>query len=118
LGEAWFTGVADELARCLTDAEHCAEACESFLEVLRTRGELEARRPVVDAIVAPAAVARVLIDLIDQPAELVLAAARLCRDSANQAVLTIDSTGGPEHETLVAALRTAAESCNRLLDAA
>jgi len=30
--DAWFTGLADELARCLVDAEICADACERLLE--------------------------------------------------------------------------------------
>ena len=117
MGEAWFTGVADELARCLVDARHCAEACEAFLESLRERGELAARRPVVDALVAPAAVARVLIDLIDHPPELVLAATRLCRDAAEHAVARVAGLPHQEAASLAAALRRAADSCDRLLDA-
>jgi hypothetical protein len=117
MGEAWFTGVADELARCLVDAERCAERCEAFLEGLRERGDLERQRAVVDALVVPAAVARVLIDLIDQPEELVLAATRLCRDAAQNALAGMDGIEGPEATALAAALRTAAASCGRLLEA-
>ena len=78
----WFTGLADELARCLIDAEACAEACETLLESLRDEAGDEAQR-IVRALVPPTAIARVLIDLIDQPPQLVLAACRLCRDSAD-----------------------------------
>jgi hypothetical protein len=116
LGEAWFTGVADELARCLVDARHCAEACEAFLESLQERGDLATQRSLVDALVAPAAVARVLIELIDHPPELVLAAARLCRDAAQQAVARLADLQHEETAALVAALHRAADSCERLLE--
>jgi hypothetical protein len=80
MGEAWFTEVADELARCLVDAENCALVCEGYLERLDADdGEL---RGAIDVLAAPAAVSRVLIELIDQPPQLVLAAARLCRELA------------------------------------
>ena len=117
MGEAWFTGVADELARCLVDAEHCAEVCEAFLESLRESGGLERQRGVVDALVGPAAVARVLMDLIDHPPELVMAAARLCRDSARDAARQLEELGTADAGAVIAALRTNAESCGRLLDA-
>jgi hypothetical protein len=117
MGEAWFTGVADELARCLVDAQHCAEICESFLESLRQSGDVELQRRAVDALVGPAAVARVLMDLIDHPPELVMAAARLCRDSAREAARQLEELRRPDADTVVAALRTNAESCGRLLDA-
>jgi hypothetical protein len=116
MGDAWFTGVADELARCLVDARHCAEECESFLESLRETDDLETQRRVVEALVAPAAVARVLIDLIDQPPELVMAATRLCRDAAESAIVQVEGIRGPQAARVVEALRTAAESCGRLLD--
>jgi len=116
MGDVWFTGVADELARCLVDAQHCAEVCEAFLESLRERGELERQRRVVDALVAPAAVARVLMDLIDHPPELVMAAARLCRDSARDAARQLEELGTADADGVIAALRTNAESCGRLLD--
>jgi hypothetical protein len=115
MGEAWFTGLADELARCLVDAQHCAEVCEAFLESLRETGDPERQRRAVDALVGPAAVARVLMDLIDQPPELVMAAARLCRDSARDAALQLEELGGADG--VVEALRTNADSCGRLLDA-
>ena len=112
MGDAWFTGYADELARCLVDARDCAEACEAYLSRLDgPEGEL---RRAAHVLAAPAAVSRVLIDLIDQPPQLVLAAARLCRDLAATAGDKLD--GGPPE--VVAALRAAAESAGALVDAA
>lgn len=120
MGEAWFTGVADELARCLLDAENCAEACEALLESVRALPDPAVQRRVRDAVIAPAAVARVLIELIDHPPGLVLAAARLCGDSAGDAARRLDELdgGGRAAERAAGALRTCAESCGRLLDAA
>jgi hypothetical protein len=112
---AWYTGIADELARCLTDARDCAESCEELLErVSSDGGELQKR--IVDAVVGPAAVARVLIDLIDHPRPLVLAAATLCRDAAADAVSALDGLG--EAGPAIDALRRCAASCTALLDAA
>jgi hypothetical protein len=115
MGEVWFTGVADELARCLVDAQHCAEVCEAFLESLRESADPERQRRAVDALVGPAAVARVLMDLIDQPPELVMAAARLCRDSSRDAARQLEELG--DADGVIEALRTNADSCGRLLDA-
>jgi hypothetical protein len=117
MDDAWFTGVADELARCLVDARRCADACESYLESLREADDLATQRAVVSALLVPAAVARVLIDLIDHPPELVLSATRLCRDSAETAALQIGSLDGAEAMVVTAALRAAADSCARLLEA-
>lgn len=117
MGEAWFTGVADELARCLVDAQHCAEICETFLESLKEGGDAAAQRRAIDALVGPAAVARVLMDLIDHPPELVMSAARLCRDSAREAARRLEQLGRPDAAPVVAALRTSADSCRALLDA-
>jgi hypothetical protein len=111
MGEAWFTGYADELARCLVDAESCAETCEAHLAGLNgAEGEL---RRAVDVLAAPAAVSRILIELIDQPPQLVLAAARLCRELATSAADELD--GPPE---VVACLRTVSESAGDLIEAA
>src|SRR5438067_4495038 len=89
-GEAWFTVCADELARCLVDARNCAEVCEAYLAALDGAGD-DLRR-AVDVLAAPAAVSRILIELIDQPPQSVLAAARLCRELATAAA---DELGGP-----------------------
>lgn len=114
--ETWFTGIADELARCLTDAETCAEACEKLLESMRGDAGDDARR-IVHTLVAPAAIARVLIELIDQPPQLVLAACRLFQDSARDAIADLEALR-VEASTVVAALRASADSCGRLLDVA
>src|SRR4051812_15467575 len=112
MGEAWFTEYADELARCLVDAENCAVVCEGYLERLNGHdGEL---RHAIDVLAAPAAVSRILIELIDQPPQLVLAAARLCRELASTAA---DGLGGGPDE-VVTALRAAAGSAAALVDAA
>ena len=111
MGEKWFTEYADELARCLVDARNCAEVCEDYLE--RLDGDEAALRRALDLIAAPAAVSRILIELIDQPPQLVLAAARLCRELATAAAGTL---GGPYE--VVAALRAAADSAGALVDTA
>jgi hypothetical protein len=112
MGEAWFTAYADELARCLVDARNCAEACEDYLETLD--GADGDRRRAVDVLAAPAAVSRILIELIDQPPQLVLAAALLCRELAATAAEEL----GPGPVEVVDALRAAAESAGALVDAA
>jgi hypothetical protein len=104
--DAWFTECADELARCLVDARTCAEACERFL-ASDAAGADDLRR-----LAAPAAVSRVLIDLIDHPPQLVLAAVHLCRE------LTATAAGGPAVPADVAtALRALADSSAALLEA-
>jgi hypothetical protein len=112
MGDAWFTECADELARCLVDARDCAEACERLLEELRAGDDAGGLARAIDALAAPAAVSRVLIDLIDQPPQLVLAAARLCRETASAAAAEVDE---PE---VAEALRRVAGSAGALLEAA
>jgi hypothetical protein len=115
----WFTGFADELARCLTDAEACADACEALLESVRGTDDPDVQRVVVAALVAPAAIARVLIDLIDHPPQLVLAACRLCRESARAAIAELESIEDRlDIASVLGALRRTADSCEKLLDAA
>jgi hypothetical protein len=113
MGEAWFTGYADELARCLVDAQNCAEACEAYLSGLDGSTPEDGLRRAVDVLAAPAAVSRILIELIDQPPQLVLAAARLCRELTSTAAEELD--GPPE---VVEALRAVADSAGDLVDAA
>jgi len=115
MGDAWFTEVADELARCLVDARHCAEAGE---QLLRSQQLGEQRKPVFDALVAPVAVSRALIELIDYPPQLVLAAARLLADTAEAGAATLGTRDGIDAAAAVAALRRAASSARALLDAA
>ena len=111
MGEAWFTGYADELARCLVDAQNCAEACEAYLAAVD--GDEAVLHHAIDALAAPAAVSRILIELIDQPPQLVLAAARLCRDLASVAADGLDAPA-----EVVAALRAVADSAGDLVEAA
>lgn len=107
MDEAWFTEFADELARCLIDARACAEACEAFLA-----SDL-AQLDDVRRLAAPAAVSRVLVELIDQPPALVLAAVRLCRDLT--AAAAREDAWPHDVET---ALRAVAASSGALVEAA
>jgi len=119
MDDAWFTGYSEEFAQCLLDAERCAEACEALLETVQQSGDAELQKIVVGALVAPAAVARVLIELIDQPPNLVLAACRLCREVASTAVEQLAELGTRiDGADAIAALRASAGSCDRLLDVA
>jgi len=104
--DVWFTECADELARCLVDAQSCAETCEQFL------ASDAACVDDVRTLAAPAAVSRVLIELIDHPPQLVLAAVRMCRELTTTAA---DQAGAPEE--VVTALRAVAASSGALLDA-
>jgi hypothetical protein len=113
--DAWFTGLADELARCLTDARDCADACERLLAEAAGAADARLRRRIADAVIAPAAVARVLIDLLDEPEPLVIAAATLCRDAAAEAAAALEGLDG--HADVAAALRRCASSCAALLAA-
>lgn len=115
---AWFSGVADELARCLSDAARSADACEEVLESLHGRSQNDRER-VLAVLVAPAAIARALIDLIDQPPRLVLAACRLCRESARTAIGELELLDARvDVSAALAALDASAASCETLLDAA
>jgi hypothetical protein len=119
MDEAWFTGFADELAQCLLDAERCAQICEALLETAQRSTDTAVQEQVLDILVAPAAVARILIELIDHPPHLVLAACRLCRESAAAAADQLEAMS-MQLDTVeaVAALRASANSCERLLDVA
>jgi len=110
MGEAWFKACPDELARLLVDARACADLCEAHLDD-PALGPDDLRR-AVHALAAPAAISRLLIELIDQPPEVVLAAVRLCRD------LTAAAADGPRlPRDVAAALRAASRSAAELLDA-
>lgn len=118
MNDAWYTVVADELARCIADARRCAEACEELLEQASATGDEEVRRQVLGAVVAPAAIARVLVDLIDEPQPLLVAAAALCRESADAAVARLDDLERRlDTSDARRTLAQAAASCERLLDA-
>jgi hypothetical protein len=119
MDKAWFTGFSEELAQCLLDAERCAEACEALLETVQQGGDAELQKVVVAALIAPAAVARVLIELIDQPPNLVLAACRLCRDVSSTAAEQLAALGTRlDSAGTIAALRASAGSCDDLLEVA
>jgi len=119
MGDAWFTGVADELARALIDARECATACESLLE--RAHGSLapEPQRRLIAALAAPAAISRIMIELIDRPPPLLLAAARVARETSLHAIGELDALRLPlDASRAYGALAAVAESCEELLDAA
>ena len=97
----------------MADARACAEACETLLEAVR--GAEDSQR-VVHALVAPAAIARVLVELLDEPPELMLAACRLCRESARDAIGALESLA-VDATSAIPALRASADSCERLLAA-
>lgn len=110
MDDPWTDAYADELARCLADARRCADACETYLVSL-PHGSTELQ-DALDALAAPAAVARTLVELVDRPLQLVVAAARLLHELACAAAAALRDP--PE---VVAALRVAAESSARLVAA-
>ena len=114
MGDAWFTGVADELARFVADARDCAEAGELLLgsPELGTH-----RKTVFDALVAPIAVSRVLIELIDYPPQLAIAASRLLAETAESGAQTLAATDDLDAADAIAALERAAAAARALLDA-
>lgn len=119
MDSGWFSPVAEELAQCLIDARACAAACEALLE--RARAELDAgqQRTLVSALVAAAAVSRVIIELLDRPQHLVLAAAQVCRETTAEAAQALERLDLPvDTSATVAALRAASASASALLDAA
>jgi hypothetical protein len=119
MDEAWFTSLADELGQALVEARECAAACEGLLEAARGCLEREQERALLAALVAPTAISRILIDLIDRPPLLVLAATRVCRETSLHALDELERLSLPlETDGAVAALRAAAASCGRLLEAA
>jgi hypothetical protein len=119
MAEAWFTSVADELAEALLDARECAAACEALLEAARGKLDGESERRLLAALVAPAAIARVMIELIDRPPTLLLAAARVCREASARGNEELERLELPLDTARVSkGLAAASESCRRLLEAA
>jgi hypothetical protein len=117
-GDVWFRGLADELARALLDAGECGAACEELLEAGKELVEPAERQRLLAAVVAPAAICGVFIDLIDRPPALVLAAARVCRDASLGGAEQLEALEPSfEWAATAAAMTRAAESCGRLLDA-
>jgi hypothetical protein len=111
---AWFSEVADELARCLVDARRCADTGEQLLQSEQVG---EQRKKALDALIAPVAVSRVLIELIDYPPQLALAAARLLADTAEDGAAMLESLDGIDAAAAIGALRRVASSARALLDA-
>jgi hypothetical protein len=116
--ETWFSGLADALAQALVDARACSNACETLLESgLETLVPAQQQR-LVRTIVLPAAISGVLVDLGDRPPLLVLAATRVCREASLTALEELALLALPlDCTAATAALRRAADSCERLLDA-
>jgi hypothetical protein len=116
--EAWFSGLADALTQALVDARACASACEELLESGRETLAAAQQQLLLRTIVLPAAISRILVDLGDRPPSLLLAAARICRETSLTAVEQLALLALPlDCTTATAALRRAADSCGRLLDA-
>lgn len=119
MDEAWFTDLADELAQAVVDARACAEACEQLLEAARGALADEQERALLRALIAPAAISRVMVDLIDRPPLLVLAATQVCRETSEHAVAELERLELPlDTDVAAAALEAVADSCARLLEAA
>jgi hypothetical protein len=116
---AWFSGLADALAQAVVDARGSASACEELLESARTTLAPADRQRLIRTIVLPAAISGVLVDLADRPPALVLAAARVCRETSLTALEQLALHRPPlDYTTAAAALRRSSDSCGRLLAAA
>jgi hypothetical protein len=116
---AWFSGLADAFAQAFVDARACAAACERLLESGRTTLAPAEQQRLLRAIVLPAAISGVLVDLGDRPPQLVLTATGVCRETALTALEQLTLLAPPLDCTAVAtALRRTADSCGRLLEAA
>lgn len=117
--KGWFTPLADELAQCLLDALACAAACEALLEQARDGLDGERQQQLRSVLVAPAAITQVMIELLDRPRQLVLAAAQVCRETTLQGAEALAALDLPiDTAPAIAALRAASESSAALLDAA
>ena len=116
--EAWFSDLADALAQALVDARACAAACEALLESGRETLARAQQQDLLRTILLPAAISGVLVDLGDRPPVLVLAATRVCRETALTSVEQLTLLSLPlDWSTAAAALHRVADSCGRLLAA-
>jgi len=116
--EAWFSDLADALAQALVDARACAAACEALLESGRETLAQAQQQDLLRTILLPAAISGVLVDLGDRPPVLVLAATRVCRETALTSVEQLTLLALPlDWSTAGAALHRVADSCGRLLAA-
>jgi hypothetical protein len=93
----WFSEYADEVARLLVEARGCADACEA-----RVAAGLE--RPDADALIAAAAVCRILDDLVEQEPSLFVGAVRVCRE-----LTTTAAAYAPDEPSLVRAAQAASD---------
>ena len=115
--EAWFSDLADALAQAFVDARACSAACETLLESGRETLSPTEQHRLVRTMVLPTAISGVLVDLGDRPPLLVLAAARVCRETSLTALEQLELLSLPlDCTTAVAALRRVADSCGGLLD--
>jgi hypothetical protein len=118
-GEVWFSGLADELARALLDAGACAAACEELLEASTDLPDPGQRQRLLAAVVAPAAICGVFVDVLDRPPTLVLSAALVCHEASLAGLEQLEALRPQlEWAAAAAALARTAESCARLLEAA
>jgi hypothetical protein len=116
--EEWFSSLADEVSQALADARASATECEDLLGASRDGLGSGERQRLLAALVAPAAISHLMIDLIDRPPPLLLAAAGICRETSLHALAELEALELPlDTRSAEAALRRAAESCGRLLDA-
>lgn len=119
MDEAGFTGYADELAETLGAAREAAAACEALLERARGRFAADEERWLLATLAAPAAIAQVLLELVDRPPAFLLACAQACSDASLQAAGELGERELPlDTDGTVETLRTCSEACRRLLDAA
>jgi hypothetical protein len=115
---AWFSGLAGALAQALVDARGCASACEALLESGRATLVPAELQRLLRTIVPPTVISGVLVDLADRPPLLVLAATRVCRETSLTALEQLALLAPPlDCTAAAAALRRAADSCGRLLEA-
>ena len=115
----WFSGLAGALAQALVDARSCASACEALLESGRAILAPAEQQRLLRTIVLPTAISGVLVDLGDRPPLLVVAAARVCRETSLTALEQLVLLAPPlDCTAAAAALSRVADSCERLLDAA
>src|SRR5690348_246300 len=116
--ESWFSDLADALAQALVDARACASACEALLEAGRETLAQAQQQALLRTILLPAAISGVLVEIGDRPPVLVLAATRVCRETALTAVEQLALLSLPlDWSSAATALRRAADSCDRLLEA-
>jgi hypothetical protein len=117
MDEAGYRGTTDELARCLADARAAADSCEQLLEAVAPMDDAGLRKRVLDAVVAPVAVARVLLEFSGSAPPLALGAVSLGRETARESVARLEPLADlVDARPAVDALAAWARSCDRLVD--